>query len=91
MLTFTLTEQQADLILAALQQRPHFEVNGLINVLLQQASEQQQKAQQAQLQAQQVQAQRQLDKPLDAAESNLIGEAIGNAQSAQINGLDRHA
>jgi hypothetical protein len=90
MIHWKLTEQQADQVLVALQHRPYLEVAGLIGVLMQQAQEQQ-KAQQAQLQAQQVQAQRQLDKPFDAAESNHIGEAIGNAQSAQINGLDRHA
>jgi hypothetical protein len=94
MLTFTLTEQQADQVLAALQYRPFIEVNGLIGVLMQQAQEQQAQAQYAQQQAQlqqDKQVARQLDKPFDAAESNRIGEATGNAQSAQINGLDRHA
>jgi hypothetical protein len=85
MITFTLTEQQADLILAALQQRPHFEVNGLINVLLQQASEQQKQAQQqAKLQEQ---TQRVIDRSFDAAESNRIGVSTDAGQQA-ANGLD---
>jgi hypothetical protein len=88
MIHWKLTEQQADQVLVALQHRSYLEVAGLIGVLLQQAQEQQKVAQQeAQLQEQERQIQRQYD----AAESNRIGAASGNVQSAQINGLDRHA
>ena len=42
MITWTVTEQQADLILNALGHRPFIEVNGLINDLLKQGQAQQQ-------------------------------------------------
>jgi len=45
MITFNVTEQQADQILNALGQRPYIESVGLIGVLMQQAQQQQQKAQ----------------------------------------------
>ncbi len=51
MLTFTLTDQQADVVLNALAQRPFFEVQGVIQVMQSQAQPQL-KAQQAQQQAQ---------------------------------------
>jgi len=86
MLTFTVTEQQADQILNALGQRPYIESVGLIGVLMQQAQEQQQANQQ---QAQQAKT-RVIDRPVDAAESNRVGEAIGNVPQA-VNGLDQHA
>jgi len=84
MITWNLTEQQADQVLNALAQRPFVEVNGLIGVLMQQAQEQQQANQQ---QAQQAKT-RVIDRPLDAAESNRVGEATATAGQA-INGLDQ--
>jgi hypothetical protein len=56
MITFTLTEQQADQVLTALGHRPFLEVNGLINTLLQQAQAQQQANQQQQAEQKQAQA-----------------------------------
>ena len=45
MIHWTLTEQQADIVLNALGQRPFIEVQGLIGVLMQQAQQQQKQAQ----------------------------------------------
>lgn len=44
MIHWKLTEQQADVVLNALGQRPFLEVQGLIGVLMTQAQEQQQRA-----------------------------------------------
>jgi len=40
-IVWTLTEQQADQVFNALGQQPFYQVNGLFNMLLQQAREQQ--------------------------------------------------
>jgi hypothetical protein len=94
MLTFTVTEQQADQILNALGQRPYIESVGLIGVLMQQAQQQQAQAQQAQTgQASGAKVatpaqEQQVQKQFDAAEANRIGEAVGNVPQA-VNGLDQ--
>ena len=95
MLTFTVNEQQADQILNALGQRPYIESAGLIGVLMQQAQQQQQAANQPQTgqvlggAGYAAQGQQQLKPQVaDAAESNHIGEATGNAPQA-VNGLDQ--
>ena len=41
MIVWTLTEQQADQVFNALGQQPFYQVNGLFNMLLQQARDQQ--------------------------------------------------
>lgn len=48
MIVWRLTEQQADQVFNALGQQPFYQVNGLFNMLLQQAREQQVQASQPQ-------------------------------------------